>query len=95
MAVDQIHDPSRQTRLLRQAASTDKLALGFLLGAGCPQAITVKDGDDSKPIIPAIAGLTEAVLGKLKSNDDMKSLIQHVEGHFTEDAKESANIPLG
>ncbi len=55
------HDPLRQAAYLKQCLSENKRPIGFLLAAGCPQAVRV----DSKPLIPAIEALTTQVNEKL------------------------------
>lgn len=41
-----------------------------MLGAGCPMSIRVSDGDESdKPLIPSIAGLTDAINRNLSDSD--------------------------
>jgi hypothetical protein len=49
------------------------MRVGFLIGAGCPLAIQVKDGDKTLPLIPEIAGLTSDVKKSLDANDELKS----------------------
>ena len=55
------HCPYRQASLLLQALASDKMKVAFFLGAGCPTAIRVKDGNGTKPLIPDTLGLTEQV----------------------------------
>lgn len=50
------HDPLRQAAYLKQCLSEHKRPIGFLLAAGCPQAVKMPGG---KPLIPAIDQLTE------------------------------------
>lgn len=59
------HCPFRQTTLLQHALSSNKMPVAFFLGAGCPTAIRVPNGDSSKPLIPDITGLTAAVQSQL------------------------------
>jgi hypothetical protein len=53
-----INDPERIANELLQCLTEVKRPIGFLLGAGCPYSIK---GEDGKPLIPDIAGLTQAV----------------------------------
>ncbi len=53
-----------RVNILRQALSSDKNKVAFLLGAGCPLSMRNEKGE---PLIPDIAGLTENVCVSLKS----------------------------
>ena len=68
-----IHNPDRYMSDLRQIVSQGRKRIGFLIGAGAPTAIHV-DGenqivDSGSPLVPDVAGLTEAVVGSLNEND--------------------------
>lgn len=73
----QTHCPYRQTKNLQDALTSDKVKVAFLLGAGCPVSIRMKDGFfctdatavDTSPLIPDIAGLTGLI--KTALNDDV------------------------
>ena len=75
------HCPYRQTKNLQDALTSDKVKVAFLLGAGCPVSIRMKDGifctdemaADTMPLIPDIAGLTGLIKVELKGNDDYKT----------------------
>lgn len=75
------HCPYRQTKNLQDALTSNKVKVAFLLGAGCPVSIRMKDGvfcDDemvagSVPLIPDIAGLTGLIKAKLKGDDKYKT----------------------
>lgn len=71
----QFHCPYRQASLLQQALSPDKMRVAFFLGAGCPTAIRVKDGDTTKPLIPDIDGLTKNIVAKFadKPEEELKN----------------------
>lgn len=85
-----IHDPQKQVSYLQQCLSSDKMPLGFLLGAGCPVAII---GDDGKtPLIPDIAGLTKAIIETLKKDKDCGPLLTVLEKHFKTDGKANLNV---
>jgi hypothetical protein len=63
--MNNMHDPVRQLKYLRQTLSQNKKPLGFFLAAGCPLAV---DMPTCKfPLIPDIAGLTKFVGDELKS----------------------------
>jgi hypothetical protein len=56
------HCPYRQSTLLQQALTPDKMRIAFLLGAGCPVSISVKSASGVVgPLIPAIEGLTNHI----------------------------------
>ena len=75
------HCPYRQTKNLQDALTSGKVRVAFLLGAGCPVSIRVKDGvlctdenaTDTTPLIPDIAGLTGLIKEELKSDDKYKT----------------------
>lgn len=73
---------NRQVDVLRQAISSDKNKVAFLLGAGCPVAIRIPVESASKPLIPDIAGLTSIVLAELIDDriEAIKSRISLPEG---------------
>ena len=58
---------------LRQILSQGRKRIGILIGAGAPTAIRVDDDNrivaDGKPLIPDVAGLTDAVLAALADED--------------------------
>ena len=58
------HDPCRHVGYLRQALESPKRPTAFLIGAGCPLAIRTAEG---KPLIPAIAGMTEEVIRHIEA----------------------------
>lgn len=66
------HCPYRQSTLLQQALAPDKMRIAFLLGAGCPVSICIEDGEESRPLIPDIRGLTEIVNEKLSKSEKYK-----------------------
>ena len=80
----QTHCPYRQSTLLQQALAPDKMRIAFLLGAGCPVSIRVPDGTGTKPLIPDIRGLTNAVHAQLSASAEHKvsyaSLCKRFEG---------------
>jgi hypothetical protein len=64
-------NPYRQVNILRQALSSDKNRVAFLIGAGCPVSVRIKrDGEDNdSPLIDDIAGLTKKVCESLKDSN--------------------------
>ncbi len=67
------HCPYRQAMLLRQALSSNKMRVAFLLGAGCPVSVRVPDGENTRPLIPAIEGLTSHVCKSFEKIEELKS----------------------
>lgn len=67
------HCPYRQSTLLQQALSPDKMRIAFLLGAGCPVSIRVPDGQGTRPLIPDIRNLTEIVNERLSNSTAHKA----------------------
>lgn len=70
--------------------------MAFLLGAGCPVSIRMKDGlfcaDEAAvtaPLIPDIAGLTNLIKTKLQSSDDFKISFQALLTRLGSDAPDS------
>jgi hypothetical protein len=76
-AVITTHCPYRQAVQLQQALTSDKMRVGFFLGAGCPVSITVPSGTGAgtKSLIPNIAGLTDQI------RDKMSTSVKH-QNHF-------------
>ena len=68
-----LHDALHQTRLLREALQSDKVRIGYFLGAGCPLGIYDDKGEKSLKHIPDVAGLTKAVREQLEKDDEGKS----------------------
>ena len=50
------------------------MRVGFLIGAGCPLAVQVPDGEKTKPLIPDINGLTKLVKDALDLNLELKDV---------------------
>lgn len=63
MAVS-VHNPDQYMASLRQIIAQGRKRIGLLVGAGAPAGIF--SSHDSKPLIPAVAGLTTMVLDSLK-----------------------------
>lgn len=86
------HCPYRQTVLLQQALSPDKMRVGFFLGAGCPQAIRVPDGAGTKALIPDIAGLTDLIRGKMSASEKFKDHFAAILSQLGDSPTKKANI---
>jgi len=59
-----VHNPDQYMASLRQIIAQGRKRIGLLVGAGAPAGIFPPGRD--KPLIPAVAGLTEMVLGALR-----------------------------
>lgn len=68
----EIHDAYHQARLVREALQSDKVRIGYFLGAGCPLGIYDEKGEKSLGHIPDVAGLTANVRQKLVAHDNGK-----------------------
>ncbi len=62
---------SGRMNILKQALSSDKNKVAFLLGAGCPLSIRTQDGN---PLISDIAGLTKTVCDELEEKEKVQKL---------------------
>ncbi len=73
-----IHNPDRYMADLRQILSQGRKRMGLLIGAGAPTAI---QGENHKPLIPDVAGLTDAVLSALEDEDRavVETLMKEIE----------------
>lgn len=78
------HCPYRQSKNLLDALASDKTKVAFLLGAGCPASIPHPDGDGTKPLIPAICGLTADVKKKLEESENHKDSFNAILKRFSE-----------
>lgn len=61
-----VHNPDQYMASLRQIIAQGRKRIGFLIGSGAPAGMN-KPGTD-EPLIPAVAGLTTAVLEALSDN---------------------------
>lgn len=77
------HCPYRQSTLLQQALAPDKMRIAFLLGAGCPVSIRISEGEESKPLIPDIRGLTNTVNAQLSESEQFKDSYSTLLKRFT------------
>ena len=71
------HCPYRRATDLLQRLAPGKMRVGFLIGAGCPLAVQVPDGEKTKPLIPDITGLTKLVKNALDLNIELKDVAQN------------------
>jgi len=74
----ELHDAARQAQLLREALQSDKVRIGYFLGAGCPLGIYDEKGETSLKHIPDVAGLTTNIRAKMESHDAGKESSDHV-----------------
>ena len=75
-------NPYRHLNNIQQALASDKSRIAFFLGAGCPVAIRIQDGDKSVPLIQNIEGLTKTICEELKERkiDKIVARISQPEG---------------
>ena len=68
------HNPDQYMASLRTIIAQGRKRIGLLIGAGAPAGMPKADG--TRPLIPAVAGLTELVLNAIKPNygDQIKGL---------------------
>lgn len=89
--MNNIQDPHKQIGYLQQCLSSNKKPLGLFLGAGCPMAIRT-GGESGSPLIPDIAGITQAVRDKLLKCKENGPLLKIIENHFINDARDNTNV---
>ena len=78
------HCPYRQTKNLQDALTSGKGTVAFLLGAGCPVSIRMKDGvfcsdetaSGTVALIPDIADLTQLIKAELKGSEKLKTCFE-------------------
>ena len=61
-----VHNPDQYMASLRQIIAQGRKRIGLLVGAGEPAGIFPPGSD--KPLIPAVAGLTDMVMDALKAD---------------------------
>lgn len=64
-----IHDAAHQSKLLREALQSDKVRIGYFLGAGCPLGIYDEFDKNSLKHIPDVVGLTTNIRARIHSAD--------------------------
>lgn len=84
-------NPAKHISYLQQCLSSDKKPLGLFLGAGCPTAI-ISEGENGKPLIPDIAGITKIVRDKLTNSPESGPLLNIVEQHFKMDGRDNTTM---
>lgn len=89
--MNHVQDPFKQIGYLQQCLSSDKKPLGLFFGAGCPMAVKA-DRETSRPLIPDIAGLTEAVRSKLLDDQECAPLVKILDQHFSKDERLNVNV---
>jgi hypothetical protein len=77
------HCPYRQSMLLQQALSSDKMRVAFLLGAGCPVSVRIPEGGGTKPLIPDIRGLTTHVKTTIAESGKFKESLDAILNRFS------------
>lgn len=77
------HCPYRRTTDLLQRLAPGKMRVGFLIGAGCPLAVQIPDGEKTKPLIPDITGLTKLVKSALDLDTEIKDVAQNAWSRVT------------
>jgi hypothetical protein len=87
-----IHCPYRQATLLQQALAPDKMRVAFLLGAGCPMAIHISEGKETRPLIPDIAGLSSQVRNALQSSKEYKGTFGIIIKRLADIGKNEPNV---
>ena len=87
MQTTTLHNPDRYMADLRQILSQGRKRIGILIGAGAPTAIRVDENnqiteDGGCPLIPDVAGLTDAVVSSL--NEDDQKVIEVLKNEIDE-----------
>jgi len=87
-----VHCPYRQGKLLQQALAPDKMRVAFFIGAGCPVAIRVPDGEGTRPLVPDIAGLTARVRQTVEASATFKEGFATLLGRLTKTGNMNPNV---
>ena len=74
MRITSLHNPDRYMADLRQVLSQGRKRIGILIGAGAPMSMRVDETgqaveEGGSPLVPGVAGLTEAVVRALVAAD--------------------------
>lgn len=79
-----VHNPDQYMAALRTIIAQGRKRIGLLVGAGAPAGMAKEDG--SRPLIPAVAGLTEKVLKALEAtyNEQISALKSELKSHDIE-----------
>lgn len=75
-----VHNPDQYMSALRTIIAGGRKRIGLLIGAGAPAGMANQDG--TRPLIPAVAGLTDHVLAAIKPKyqkqiDALKNELDH------------------
>ena len=80
MPTSPLHDPDRYMADLRQILSQGRKRIGIFIGAGAPVAIRVDENnhitEDGQPLIPDVAGLTDAVVDAMPREDQERIALE-------------------
>lgn len=71
-SIPHIHDALWQAQLLRSALQSDKVRVGYFIGAGCPLGIYDENGESSLKLIPDVNGLTIKVRQRILETDPIR-----------------------
>ena len=87
MQTTSLHNPDRYMADLRQILSQGRKRIGILIGAGAPTAIRVDEDNrivenDGRPLIPDVAGLTDAVVSALTEDD--RNIVETLKSEIAE-----------
>src|SRR5450830_1129610 len=79
-----IHNPDQYMAALRTIIAQGRKRIGLLVGAGAPAGMAKEDG--SRPLIPAVAGLTDQALKALDGtyHDQIEALKSELTKHDIE-----------
>lgn len=86
-----VENPGKHLSYLQQCLSSDKKPLGVFLGAGCPMAIRL-GGDETGPLIPDIAGISQAIRSELATHEQCAPLLERIDEHFNEDGRSDTTV---
>ncbi len=87
-----IHCPYRQATLIQQALAPDKMRVAFFIGAGCPTAIRIPDGDGTRPLIPDIVGLTARIRQVIEKPGAHKDNFAKLVARMAKTGNENPNV---
>ncbi len=89
------YDALNVVRQLRQTLATDKLSLGFLLGAGASCSVRVPDGvSGTRPLIPDVKQLTAAIASQLRASPEHSASFETLHQGLLDDGKADPNIEV-
>lgn len=74
--MDNMHDPIRHLKYLRQSLSQDNESIGFFISAGCPLSVKMDEG--KWPLIPDVKHLTQHITQQLSENGKYKILLSEL-----------------